>query len=73
MHGSTLLRICTAVGDGTLHQPFRPKDVNEVLGIQWAGTFLPKHREGNPGGYNAFFKRVARGLYRLLPNVCDDL
>jgi len=42
-----------------------PKDVNRKLKIDWAGTFLPKHRKGNPGGYTVLFVRVERGVYRL--------
>lgn len=60
--GSTITRIQEAV----LKEPFRAADVNEALRIDWAGTFLPKHAEDNPGGYTVWFVRVARGLYRLV-------
>lgn len=38
---------------------------DDVLKIHWAGTFLPKHRVGNPGGNTELFVQVERGLYRL--------
>jgi hypothetical protein len=44
---------------------FTPAEVNRVLGIDWAGIFLPKHRVGNPGGFTELFVRLDRGLYRL--------
>src|ERR1700752_3344707 len=43
-------RIREAVAGLRLSQPFRASDVNRVLRIDFAGTFLPKHRVGNPGG-----------------------
>ena len=39
--------------------------MNRALGIHWAGVFLPKHREGNPGGQTELFVQIERGLYRL--------
>jgi hypothetical protein len=48
-----------------LGQQFTPADVNRTLKIDWAGTFLPKHRKGNPGRYTVLFIRVERGVYRL--------
>jgi len=42
-----------------------PEDVNKALSIHWAGTFLPKHRVGNPGGNTPLFIQIGRGLYRL--------
>jgi Fe-S cluster assembly iron-binding protein IscA len=39
-----------AMRSGRLGTRFTPADVNRVLGIHWAGTFLSKHRVGNPGG-----------------------
>jgi hypothetical protein len=60
----TIQRMRDAVRAGRLDEPFRAGDVNKLLGIDWAGTFLPKHCEGN--GYTTeHFVRVARGLYRL--------
>ncbi len=61
----TVRRIREAVKDGRLRDSFRPVDVNATLGIDYAGVFLPKHRDGNPGGNTALFIRVDRGLYRL--------
>jgi hypothetical protein len=29
-------------------------------------VFLPKHRQGNPGGYPAHFRRNSDGTYSLL-------
>lgn len=56
--GRTIGRIREAVRQGQLVEPFAPQDVNAALGIHWAGTFLPKHRVGNPGGYTELFVRV---------------
>jgi hypothetical protein len=62
--GSTIKLIRAAVQTGRLSQPFRAEDVNRLLGIDWAGVFLPKHRVGN--GYTTeLFVRVGHGLYRL--------
>lgn len=61
--GKTIGRIEAAVKK--IGERFRAADVNAALGIDWAGTFLPKHREGNPGGYTVFFVRISPGLYRL--------
>ena len=65
--GETIRRIRDAVSRGRLEEPFSPRDVNDALDIHWAGTFLPKHRTGNPGGYTELFVRVSRrpALYRL--------
>lgn len=62
---STIRRIRQAVADGRLAEPFRAADVNRVLKITFAGTFLPKHRVGNPGNNTELFVQVNRGLYRL--------
>ena len=63
----TIRRIRAAVRSGDLEEPFSPQQVNAVLGIGWAGTFLPKHRVGNPGGYTELFERFSGrpALYRL--------
>jgi hypothetical protein len=62
--GSTIKLIRAFVQAGRLKQTFRAADVNRLLGIDWAGTFLPKHCEGN--GYTTeHFVRVDKGLYRL--------
>ncbi len=65
MDRETIRRIRDAVRSGRLGIRFTPAEVNRVLGIDWAGTFLPKHRVGNPGGFTELFVRVDRGLYRL--------
>jgi hypothetical protein len=65
MERETIRRIRDAVRLGKLGSRFTPTDVNRVLGIHWAGTFLPKHRVGNPGGFTELFVRVDRALYRL--------
>ena len=64
--GETIRRIRDAVGHGLLEEPFSPRDMNSALGIHWAGTFLPKHRVGNPGGYTELFVQVSHrpALYR---------
>jgi len=62
-------RIRAALASGTLIQPFRAADVNRACGITYAGTFLSKHRVGNPGmdgkPNTERFVRIAPGLYRL--------
>jgi hypothetical protein len=62
----TITEIKRAVREGRLTEPFRASEVNKALGIAYAGTFLPKHRKGNPGGFTVLFIRVGRGLYRLV-------
>jgi hypothetical protein len=47
---STIQKIKAAVQNGTLPSAFTPADINKKLNIDWAGTFLPKHRVRNPGG-----------------------
>jgi hypothetical protein len=65
MERNTIRRIREAIKSGSLVQPFRASDVNRVLGIDYAGVFLPKHRVGNPGGFTEHFVQTERGLYRL--------
>lgn len=65
MERKTIREIRRAVRSGTLPTKFTPVQVNEAIGIDWAGTFLPKHRVGNPGGYTELFVRIAKGLYKL--------
>lgn len=65
MERETICRIRQAVREGMLSGQFSPSQVNKVLGIDWAGVFLPKHRVGNPGGNTELFIQIARGLYRL--------
>lgn len=68
MRGQTIRRIREAVRSGQLSEPFTATDVNRLLNIDWATTFLPKHRVGNPGGETELFIRVMPGLYRLNSN-----
>ena len=65
--GRTIQCIRHAVRSGVIEEPFGPHDVNDALRITWGGTFLPKHRVGNPGGYTELFVQVSRrpALYRL--------
>ena len=65
--GKTIRRIRDAVRRRVFMEPFSPSDVNDALGIHWGGTFLPKHRVDNPGGYTELFVRVSLSpaLYRL--------
>ena len=65
MEKETIRKIRDAVRSGKLGNIFTPDDVNRVLGIDWAGTFLPKHRVDNPGRFTELFLRVDWGLYRL--------
>ena len=65
MERETIRKVRDAVRSRRLKNRFTPSDVNRVLGIHWAGTFLPKHRVGNPGGFSELFVRVSRGLYEL--------
>ena len=66
----TIRRIRDAVRHGELEEPFNPQRVNSVLGISWAGVFLPKHRIDNPDGNTELFVRVSShpALYRLAPS-----
>ena len=54
---------------GRLPARFRPNDVRRAC-PGWAdhtyGVFLPKHRQGNPGGYTAYFRKNSDGTYSLL-------
>jgi hypothetical protein len=61
----TIRQIRQAVTAGKVPHIFKPADVNAALKIDWAGVFLPKHREGNPGDETELFVRVGRGRYRL--------
>lgn len=61
----TIRRIKQGVADGQIPALFKPADVDKALKIDWAGVFLPKHREGNPGDETELFVRVRRGVYRL--------
>jgi hypothetical protein len=61
----TIRRIKEEVASGRIPRTFKPADVNKALKIDWAGVFLPKHREGNPGGETELFVRVNRGTNQL--------
>lgn len=67
MERTTVRRICEVVREGAIPSEFTPSQVNTALGINWAGTFLPKHRVGNPGGNTELFIQIGRGLYKLKP------
>ena len=58
-----------ARAQGRLPDRFKPADVRRAC-PGWAdhtyGVFLPKHREGNPGGYTAYFRQHSDGTYSLL-------
>jgi hypothetical protein len=66
--GKTVQEIKAARTRHQLPEIFSPADVNRVLGITFAGVFLPKHRQGNPGGNSERFVRVSEypALYRLI-------
>ena len=66
--GKTIRDIRQASLEGRLGPIFSATDVNTALGIRWAGTFLPKHRVGNPGGYTELFLQVnyTPALYSLI-------
>lgn len=59
MERDTIRRVRAAVRVGRLQEPFKASEVKKVLGIHWAGTFLPKHRVGNPDSNTELFVRVA--------------
>ena len=64
--GDTIPAIRRAIRQGRLQQPFRAADVNAVLGIDYAGTFLSKHCDERPDKtFTWLFDRVGRGQYRL--------
>ena len=65
MERKTIRLIREAVHTGKIPTEFTPAQVNAALGITWAGTFLPKHCVGNPGGNTELFIKIRRGLYRL--------
>jgi len=65
MGRTTINNIRAAVGTGKLPREFTPAQINAALGINWAGTFLPKHRVGNPGNNTELFIRIRNGLYKL--------
>ena len=66
MERETIRKIREAVRTGGLSPQFTPADVDKALHIHWAGTFLSKHRIGNPGKHTGLFVRVKSGIYMLL-------
>jgi len=65
VEGQTVRLIRDAVGAGRIPVQFRAADVTNALGIRFAGTFLPKHCNGNLGNNSVLFIKLDRGLYRL--------
>lgn len=65
MERETIRRIREAIRRGRLRTEFTAVEVNVVLKIHRAATFLPKHRVGNPGGNTELFVRGRPGVYRL--------
>ena len=68
MHeGKNIKAIRQAIRQGQLQEPFCATAVNQVLGINYAGVFLPKHCDQRPdrNGVTWLFDKVATGLYRL--------
>ena len=63
--GQTIGRIRAAVEARNLPREFKPSQGNRAIGISWTGSFLPKHRVGNPDGNTELLIRVREGLYRL--------
>lgn len=61
--------IVRAFKSGNLNEPFRAGDLRKAcpgFAEGTCGTFLPKHRVGNPGGDSELFERVSRGRYKLV-------
>jgi hypothetical protein len=59
--------IYRAVDAGIVREPFSAADARRALpqfADSW-GTFLPKHRVGNPGANTELFVQAGRGRYRL--------
>jgi len=62
-----------AINKGLLQQPFTAKDVYKALQkindcnyeLKTLSSFLPKHRENNPGNKIELFKRFSKGKYIL--------
>lgn len=61
----TIHKVREAVRTGKIPTEFRATQVNDALGITWAGNFLAKHCVGKQTGDTKLFIRVSRGLYRL--------
>lgn len=68
MH-KTYTGIVSANKKGILKEPFSPKDVVKAcpnINSNTPGTFLPKHRVGNPSETSELFIRVSQGSYKLV-------
>lgn len=75
MKKSTLyIAILKCIHLNKLTEPFRVSDVNNCCKrlLEKSPSFLSKHRLGNPGGNNVYFKRVTnnqgqdvKGLYEI--------
>jgi len=65
MERKTIVKIREMVRAHKIPIEFTPAQVNAALGINWAGTFLPKHCVGNPGNNTELFIRIRKGLYKL--------
>ena len=58
-----------AVASGNLSEPFSAADFRVACPGWGHGTYnawLYKHREGNPGGYRPYVRRVGRGKFVLI-------
>jgi hypothetical protein len=59
MERETIRKIRDAVGQDGYPENSPPTLVNAALHIDWAGTFLPKHRTVNPGITRNFLSKFA--------------
>ena len=66
-------RIRDAVRNGTLEEPFTPRQVEDASVIRWADRFLRKHMIGNTGGDTELFERVSHSpvSYRINPSRAE--
>jgi hypothetical protein len=58
-----------AVRDGRVPSRFRAADVRRACpgwNTRTYSVFLPKHRQGNPGGYTEYFIQHEDGSYSLI-------
>lgn len=64
--------IVDAVEKGALKEPFSEDDFRKACPGFGDGTYyvyLYKHRAGNPGGYDEFFKLVSARTFKLIRPV----
>jgi len=68
---ATYRKIRDGVIRDDLLDTFTPREVNELLKIDWAGTSLPKHRKGNLRGETELFIRISSrpALYSLAESI----